>query len=118
MKPRRLLTVAGAVVAALLSGLPSVAQRPGTSDALESEPNLFRPYAAPAPTTSKPYTRTPSRPQPPPPLPPPNRMYAATRGVNNYFPAMRRGYGPNQNFVDPSTLCVPGRHAVIQRGRQ
>ena len=120
MKPRRFGTIACMLVAAVLWTVPSVAQRPGASSALESEPDLFKPYAAPSAASAKPYTRTPKRPAPPQPLPPPNRAYAAAvnRGASNYFPAMRRGNGPNQNVVDPHTLCVPGRRAAILRGRQ
>jgi hypothetical protein len=123
MKPRHFLAVATAVVAAAVSASSTSAQQPGNSRAVEPEPDLFKPYAAQSASAAKPaaYSRTPPRAKAPlPPLPPPNRSYAAAvnRGVGNYYPAMRRGNGPNSNVVDPHTLCVPGRRAAILRGRQ
>jgi hypothetical protein len=53
---------------------------------------------------------------------PPRTEYAARptvhpQGVRDYYPTMRTGQGPNRNVIDPRSLCVPGRRAVILMGR-
>ncbi len=49
-------------------------------------------------------------------MPPPARSQAATFSrVRDYFPAARSGRSINRNVVDPRTLCVPGRRAMLQR---
>src|SRR4051812_22367870 len=114
------------IAVALSVGLPSVtclAQAPQpvraparTTSVPEADP--LRPYASrsvagfAAERSSRSYSR-------PKTLPPPPRAYAAVaeRGVRDYFPAMRPGTSPNSNTVDPKSLCVAGRRALILRGR-
>ena len=54
---------------------------------------------------------------------PPSRPLAETKahaavfskGVRAYYPGSRPGQGPNRNYIDPHSLCVPGRRALLQR---
>ena len=103
----------------------SHAQAPTPVRARRSSPSVtqvvdtLRPYASRssagfgAEQSARPYSRQK------PDLPPPVRSFAAVaeRGVKDYFPAMRPGTYPNHNTVDPHSLCVPGRRALIMRGR-
>ena len=36
-------------------------------------------------------------------------------GVRGYYPAVRPNQSRNSNVIDPRTLCVPGRRALLQR---
>lgn len=60
--------------------------------------------------------RSQRRPTPPPP-PMPERARAAvfSRGVHDYYPFARQGQQVNRNVIDPRSLCVPGRRAMLQR---
>jgi hypothetical protein len=90
---------------------PSAA-RAGHGDRFAAEPDPLRPYATQGRTEPnfRPYARTP--------LAPP-RSEAITRTSapprHNYYPGLRTGQGPNRNYVDPRTLCVPGRRALLYR---
>jgi hypothetical protein len=81
------------------------------SERLAAEPDPLRPYA-PEPRADsryRPYLRAPAAPP---------RDEAITRAAaprREYFPGLRSGQGPNRNVVDPRTLCVPGRRAMLQR---
>lgn len=112
MRPRTALTLA-ATLALALAATPGRAQLPTAG-----EPDPLRPYASRSTTAfeAERSTRAYSRARP---LPPPTRSYpaATVRGVRDYYPTMRRGQNPNKNVVDPRTLCVPGRRAMILRGR-
>jgi hypothetical protein len=84
-------------------------------------PDLLRPYGSRAgaatPNTARPYTRSPSRPAPPPRPELIVRQPVRPQGVRDYYPTLRAGQGPNRNMIDPRSLCVAGRRAVILRGR-
>jgi hypothetical protein len=122
----RTFVIVGLTALGMLGGLTSLvyAQRPGWSraaspstaragygDRFATVPDPLRPYATQgrAEPNSRPYARTP--------LTPP-RDEAITRTSappprQNYFPGLRTGQGPNRNYIDPRTLCVPGRRAVL-----
>ncbi|MFO0953500.1 MAG: hypothetical protein U0835_20580 [Isosphaeraceae bacterium] len=87
---------------------------PVSTSAVRAEPDLLTPYAPSNPRAEKgirPYRRTPA----PALAPAPADRVASSRGVGNYFPSMRAGQSPNQNVINPRTLCVPGRRAMLQR---
>lgn len=112
MRPHPVLALTLALAAGL-SATPGLAQprpvRPATRS-VAAEDDLLRPYA---PRTERTY----ARPRTPPASP--VRLSAAvpSRGVGEYFPGMRPGTSPNRNVIDPRSLCVPGRRALILRGR-
>jgi hypothetical protein len=93
---------------------PGHAQRGGTSaGAFSGEVNMLRPYASRTVNQGRGYVRqaAPSRPVMPTRAEPVARP--TSQGVRDYYPAMRPGQGPNRNVINPRTLCVPGRRAVI-----
>jgi len=99
-------------LAAGLSTTPGFAQprpvRPAAHSVAAAD-DLLRPYA---PHAERPYARPHVAPAYP------ARLAAAPpRGVGEYFPGMRPGTSPNRNVIDPRSLCVPGRRALILRGR-
>jgi hypothetical protein len=116
---RRLAFILAVVVNGWLFVPPGQAQRGGPTASGSAEPDLFRPYGSRSPSSftagrsgyTRPRTIAPPR-RPPEVAPPPQ-----PRGLHDYFPTMRPGQGPNHNTVDPRTLCVPGRRALIMRGR-
>jgi hypothetical protein len=98
------------------AGWPRVASYPtagaSSRDRSMGELDPLRPYDAPPARPDaayRPYLRTPVN----PPREEPILRAAAPR--HNYFPGLRSGQGPNRNVVDPRTLCVPGRRAMLQR---
>jgi hypothetical protein len=96
-------------------GVPAIS-RPYTT-VRSPEANLLRPYGSRDGqqyfTHKRTYTRPPVVPPPPPIIPARASVFA--RGVHDYYPAARPGQGKNQNVVDPRTLCVPGRRALLRR---
>jgi hypothetical protein len=74
--------------------------------------DLLSPYDEPVARSGsgyRTYTRTPAN----PPHEETDLRGPAPR--HNYFPNLRSGQGPNRNVIDPRTLCVPGRRAMLQR---
>ena len=117
--PSLILTLAfltGPFAAGALAQSPALV-RP-SSRSVAAEPDFLRPYASRSAHvyTSERSARASSRSRP---LPPPQRAYAAVveRGVKDYFHDIRPGTSPNRNTVDPKSLCVPGRRALILTGR-
>jgi hypothetical protein len=80
-----------------------------------TEPDLFRPYSSRYGSASLTGTRPYSRPRPVPTATLPARASAPPRTVHDYFPGMRPGVSPNRNTVNPRSLCVPGRRALLMR---
>jgi hypothetical protein len=93
-----------------------VAPKAGRSAATDPDP--LRPYATrdirALAAVGRAYSRTSP---PPPPTIEETRSRAAVfaRGARDYYPALKTGQGPNRNYIDPRTLCVPGRRALIPR---
>ena len=96
-------------------GWPRTGSYPSSSatygDRSSAEPDPLRPYAPEprADASYRPYLRTPVSP------PRDEAITRASAPRRNYFPGLRTGQGPNRNYVDPRTLCVPGRRAMLQR---
>ena len=124
MRTRLTLTLALSAAGWWMSGSRADAQQgarapSGTSGrayprVVEPETDPLRPYASRNPRSyyqSRSAYRPPSRPTPRPELIARPSVHA--QGVRNYYPAMRAGQGPNRNAVDPRTLCVPGRRAML-----
>ena len=116
----------GLTALAMLGGLTTAAQaqRPGwpragsypaatasSGERSSAELDPLRPYApeARANPSYRPYLRTPVTP------PRDEAITPASTPRRNYFPGLRSGQGPNRNVVDPRTLCVPGRRAMLHR---
>ncbi len=51
----------------------------------------------------------------PPPVDKRARAAVFAKGVKDYYPSARANQSKNSNVIDPRTLCVPGRHALLQR---
>jgi hypothetical protein len=120
MRPRFILTLALSTAGCWISASDADAQqgrRPGSAPGgrayprvVEPEADLLRPYASrPARLggDSRYGYRAAVRPETAP------RPAGRSRGVQDYYPAMRTGQGPNRNTVDPRSLCVPGRRALL-----
>jgi hypothetical protein len=82
----------------------------GYARTVSAEDDPIRPYtegAAASASGSRGYYRSYARPAPV------ARPPARPQSVRDYYPTMRTGQGPNRNVVDPRTLCVPGRRAML-----
>jgi hypothetical protein len=44
-----------------------------------------------------------------------SRAAVFAKGVRDYYPAVAPNQSKNHNVIDPRTLCVPGRRALLQR---
>lgn len=88
--------------------------RPGPSPSAAGR-NPIRPYTGDQPAVSpdnpKPgrwSTRSVARESSPPKV-------AASHPSRNYFSGLRAGQGANRNVINPRSLCVPGRRALLVR---
>jgi hypothetical protein len=78
-----------------------------------TEPDLLRPYSSRNGSAPVSGTRAYTRPRPLTTAPTPARASSPPRTVHDYFPGMRPGVSPNRNTVNPRSLCVPGRRALL-----
>jgi hypothetical protein len=116
MRKTSLLRPALAFGAVLLAS-PLYAQQNGGRDPLGRYGSPSTPAAA-----ARGYSRMPAPVRRPPVTPPRQAM----RSVHDYYPGMRRGYGPNYNVptlrsrgmgmgVGAGRMCVPGRTGLMGR---
>jgi hypothetical protein len=92
--------------------LPNAGQaqqgRGGYPGSVEGANDPLRPYASNSSAPGRGYYRVP-----PPRSEPVARPVVRSQGVRDYYPTMRTGQGPNRNVVNPRSLCVPGRRAIL-----
>jgi hypothetical protein len=121
---RFLIPVLAVTMHGWLFAAPGLAQRGGTGrsvSAIAAEPDLLRPYGSRDQRVF--FAEKEKRVYAPPPAAPPlhSRVSSSpgaavfTQGARDYFPAIRAGRGPNGNAINPRSLCVPGRRAMIPR---
>lgn len=88
----------------------------GRGQGVASKDGVLKPYNPGERRT--PGARRPAYSRQPASAPAPDKRSRAAvfaKGVRDYYPAARANQSKNSNVVDPRSLCVPGRRALLQR---